>query len=57
MGQDADHITAMELLSAVKSAGNLAASIFLKPFCFEGQRRQVEVKKTSAVNFLLFHEQ
>ncbi|KAG0544802.1 hypothetical protein BDA96_02G308000 [Sorghum bicolor] len=41
-GQDADHITAMELLSAVKSAGNLAASIFLKPFCFEGQRRQVE---------------
>jgi len=57
VGQDADHITAMELLSAVKSAGNLAASIFLKPFCFEGQRRQVEVKKTSAVNFLLFHEQ
>nr|CAB3454191.1 unnamed protein product [Digitaria exilis] len=41
-GQDADHISAMELLSAVKSAGNLAASIFLKPFCFEGQRRQVE---------------
>ncbi|XP_039792480.1 protein ACCUMULATION AND REPLICATION OF CHLOROPLASTS 3-like isoform X4 [Panicum virgatum] len=41
-GQDADHITAMELLSAVKSAGNLAASIFLKPFCFEGQRRQLE---------------
>ncbi|KAG2636711.1 hypothetical protein PVAP13_2NG159100 [Panicum virgatum] len=32
----------MELLSAVKSAGNLAASIFLKPFCFEGQRRQLE---------------
>jgi cell division GTPase FtsZ len=32
----------MELLSAVKSAGNLAASIFLKPFCFEGQSRQVE---------------
>ncbi|RCV12884.1 hypothetical protein SEVIR_2G314100v4 [Setaria viridis] len=41
-GQDTDHIMAMELLSAVKSAGNLAASIFLKPFCFEGQRRQVE---------------
>lgn len=41
-GQDTDHITAMELLSAVKSAGNLAASIFLKPFCFEGQKRQVE---------------
>ncbi|KAF8759302.1 hypothetical protein HU200_010340 [Digitaria exilis] len=41
-GHDADHISAMELLTAVKSAGNLAASIFLKPFCFEGQRRQVE---------------
>ncbi|KAL5201224.1 hypothetical protein ABZP36_035578 [Zizania latifolia] len=41
-GQDADHITAMELLSEVKSAGRLAASIFLKPFCFEGQRRQLE---------------
>ncbi|XP_040383512.1 protein ACCUMULATION AND REPLICATION OF CHLOROPLASTS 3 isoform X2 [Oryza brachyantha] len=41
-GQDADHITAMELLSKVKSAGKLAASIFLKPFCFEGQRRQLE---------------
>nr|BAD26753.1 ARC3 homologue [Oryza sativa Japonica Group] len=41
-GQDADHITAMELLSEVKSAGKLAASIFLKPFCFEGQRRQLE---------------
>ncbi|TVU10393.1 hypothetical protein EJB05_43918, partial [Eragrostis curvula] len=41
-GQDADHITAMKLLNAVKSAGKLAASIFLKPFCFEGQRRQLE---------------
>uniref|UniRef100_A0A0D9XGK8 Protein ACCUMULATION AND REPLICATION OF CHLOROPLASTS 3 n=1 Tax=Leersia perrieri TaxID=77586 RepID=A0A0D9XGK8_9ORYZ len=41
-GQDADHITAIELLSEVKSAGKLAASIFLKPFCFEGQRRQLE---------------
>ncbi|KAL6844590.1 hypothetical protein ACP4OV_025249 [Aristida adscensionis] len=41
-GQDVDHTTAMELLSTVKSAGKLAASIFLKPFCFEGQKRQVE---------------
>lgn len=41
-GQDADQTAALELLSAVKSADKLAASIFLKPFCFEGQRRQVE---------------
>lgn len=41
-GQEADQIAALELLSATKSADNLAASIFLKPFCFEGQRRQVE---------------
>ncbi|TKW34553.1 hypothetical protein SEVIR_2G314100v4 [Setaria viridis] len=47
-GQDTDHIMAMELLSAVKSAGNLAASIFLKPFCFEGQRRQVECRLQAA---------
>uniref|UniRef100_A0A453LL73 Uncharacterized protein n=1 Tax=Aegilops tauschii subsp. strangulata TaxID=200361 RepID=A0A453LL73_AEGTS len=42
-GQEADQIAALELLSATKSADNLAASIFLKPFCFEGQRRQLEV--------------
>ncbi|CAM0953031.1 unnamed protein product [Alopecurus aequalis] len=41
-GQEADQIAALDLLSATKSADNLAASIFLKPFCFEGQRRQVE---------------
>ncbi|KAL6655064.1 hypothetical protein ACP70R_005890 [Stipagrostis hirtigluma subsp. patula] len=41
-GQDADHTIAMELLSAVKAAGKLAASIFLKPFCFEGHKRQAE---------------
>ncbi|VAI20989.1 unnamed protein product [Triticum turgidum subsp. durum] len=41
-GQEADQIAALELLSATKSADNLAASIFLKPFCFEGQRRQLE---------------
>jgi hypothetical protein len=46
----------MELLSAVKSAGNLAASIFLKPFCFEGQRRQVEVNNVCS-SFFSFHEQ
>ncbi|XP_072976119.1 protein ACCUMULATION AND REPLICATION OF CHLOROPLASTS 3, chloroplastic isoform X1 [Typha angustifolia] len=41
-GHGLDHITALELLRAVKSAGGLAVSIFLKPFSFEGQRRQQE---------------
>uniref|UniRef100_A0ACD5Y293 Uncharacterized protein n=1 Tax=Avena sativa TaxID=4498 RepID=A0ACD5Y293_AVESA len=55
-GQEADQIAALELLSAAKSADNLAASIFLKPFCFEGQRRQVEasdliVKLQACSNF------
>uniref|UniRef100_A0ACD5XPI1 Uncharacterized protein n=2 Tax=Avena sativa TaxID=4498 RepID=A0ACD5XPI1_AVESA len=55
-GQEADQIAALELLSATKSADNLAASIFLKPFCFEGQRRQVEasdliVKLQACSNF------
>ncbi|KAK1632787.1 hypothetical protein QYE76_007102 [Lolium multiflorum] len=55
-GQEADQVAALELLSAAKSADNLAASIFLKPFCFEGQRRQVEasdliVKLQACSNF------
>lgn len=38
-----DHITAIELLNAVKLAGGLTIAIILKPFSFEGQRRQEEV--------------
>ncbi|XP_020079694.1 protein ACCUMULATION AND REPLICATION OF CHLOROPLASTS 3 isoform X2 [Ananas comosus] len=41
-GHGLDHITAIELLNAVKSEGGLTISIFLKPFSFEGQRRQEE---------------
>ncbi|CAL9136575.1 unnamed protein product [Musa acuminata var. zebrina] len=44
-GHGLDHITAIELLNVVKSAGGLAVAILLKPFNFEGQRRQEEVKK------------
>ncbi|XP_044984426.1 protein ACCUMULATION AND REPLICATION OF CHLOROPLASTS 3 isoform X3 [Hordeum vulgare subsp. vulgare] len=55
-GQEADQLAALELLSTTKSANNLAASIFLKPFCFEGQRRQLEasdliVKLQACSNF------
>ncbi|XP_043715252.1 protein ACCUMULATION AND REPLICATION OF CHLOROPLASTS 3 isoform X3 [Telopea speciosissima] len=43
-GYGSDHITAAELLRTVKSANGLAVGIILKPFSFEGQRRQDEVK-------------
>ncbi|XP_058090470.1 protein ACCUMULATION AND REPLICATION OF CHLOROPLASTS 3, chloroplastic isoform X1 [Magnolia sinica] len=43
-GYSVDHVTALELLSVVKSAGGLAIAIVLKPFSFEGQRRQHEVE-------------
>ncbi|KAG1361120.1 putative Sucrose synthase 6 [Cocos nucifera] len=42
-GHGLDHITAIELLNAVKLAGGLTVAIILKPFSFEGQRRQEEV--------------
>ncbi|KAF9624096.1 hypothetical protein IFM89_007794 [Coptis chinensis] len=42
-GYGSDHITAIELLKAVKSAEGLAVGIVLKPFSFEGRRRQEEV--------------
>lgn len=42
-GYGSDHTTAVELLDAVKSAEGLAVAIVLKPFGFEGQRRQHEV--------------
>ncbi|XP_008804368.2 protein ACCUMULATION AND REPLICATION OF CHLOROPLASTS 3 isoform X1 [Phoenix dactylifera] len=42
-GHGLDHITAIELLHAVKLAGGLTVAIILKPFNFEGQRRQEEV--------------
>ncbi|KAI3453226.1 hypothetical protein Pfo_009889 [Paulownia fortunei] len=39
-----DHITALEVLSNVKSGNGFVVGIILKPFSFEGQRRQDEVK-------------
>lgn len=42
-GYGLDHITAIELLGGVKSADGMAVGIVLKPFSFEGQRRQEEV--------------
>ncbi|KAL5721614.1 hypothetical protein ACHQM5_005235 [Ranunculus cassubicifolius] len=42
-GYGSDHLTAIELLGAVKSEAGLAVGIVLKPFGFEGQRRHEEV--------------
>lgn len=42
-GYGLDHMTAIELLRKVKSADGMAVGIVLKPFSFEGQRRQEEV--------------
>ncbi|XP_042492748.1 protein ACCUMULATION AND REPLICATION OF CHLOROPLASTS 3-like, partial [Macadamia integrifolia] len=43
-GYGLDHVKVAELLRTVKSANGLAVGIILKPFSFEGQRRQDEVK-------------
>ncbi|XP_057777709.1 protein ACCUMULATION AND REPLICATION OF CHLOROPLASTS 3, chloroplastic isoform X2 [Salvia miltiorrhiza] len=39
-----DHITALEVLSNVKSGNGFVVGIILMPFSFEGKRRQDEVK-------------
>ncbi|CAA7399573.1 unnamed protein product [Spirodela intermedia] len=46
-GHDRDHIAAITLLNAVKSAGGLAIAVLIRPFSFEGQRRQLEVDDLS----------
>ncbi|KAG5531932.1 hypothetical protein RHGRI_026514 [Rhododendron griersonianum] len=40
----ADHIRAVDMLKTVKSSNRLVVGIILKPFSFEGRRRQDEVK-------------
>ncbi|KAA8529925.1 hypothetical protein F0562_034471 [Nyssa sinensis] len=40
-----DHNTAIDILKTVKSANGLSVGIILKPFSFEGRRRQDEVKE------------
>ncbi|KAM3705615.1 hypothetical protein ACJW31_03G093600 [Castanea mollissima] len=44
-GDEFDHITAVDILSTIKSANGFTVVIILKPFSFEGQRRQDEVKR------------
>ena len=42
-GYGSDHITAIDILRTTRSANGLAIGIVLKPFSFEGKRRQDEV--------------
>ncbi|KAL2541335.1 Protein ACCUMULATION AND REPLICATION OF CHLOROPLASTS 3 [Abeliophyllum distichum] len=39
-----DHITALDILRIIKSGNGFVICVILKPFRFEGQRRQYEVK-------------
>ncbi|CAI9774707.1 unnamed protein product [Fraxinus pennsylvanica] len=39
-----DHITALDILRNIKSVNGFVVGVILKPFRFEGQRRQYEVK-------------
>ncbi|KAK3421386.1 hypothetical protein EUGRSUZ_G02041 [Eucalyptus grandis] len=43
-GYGSDHTIAWDILRQVKSANGFAVAVFLKPFSFEGRRRQDEVK-------------
>ncbi|KAI3442763.1 uncharacterized protein J3R85_001029, partial [Psidium guajava] len=43
-GYGSDHTIALDVLRRVKSANGFAVAVFLKPFSFEGRRRQDEVK-------------
>ncbi|XVE74596.1 hypothetical protein DITRI_Ditri12bG0030000 [Diplodiscus trichospermus] len=43
-GYGLDHVAALDILKAIRSANGFAVAIILKPFSFEGQRRLDEVK-------------
>lgn len=45
-GYGLDHVTAIDLLKTVRCRNGFVVSIFLRPFSFEGQRRQDEVGDT-----------
>ncbi|XP_065856793.1 protein ACCUMULATION AND REPLICATION OF CHLOROPLASTS 3, chloroplastic isoform X2 [Euphorbia lathyris] len=43
-GYGLDHVTAIDILKTIRSRNGFAVAIFLRPFSFEGQRRQDEMK-------------
>ncbi|XP_065628233.1 protein ACCUMULATION AND REPLICATION OF CHLOROPLASTS 3, chloroplastic [Quercus suber] len=44
-GDEFDHVTAVDILRTINSANGFIVVIILKPFSFEGQKRQDEVKR------------
>lgn len=42
-GYGSDQAEAINILSAVRTGGNLAVAVLLKPFSFEGRKRLEEV--------------
>lgn len=42
-GYGDDCVIATDILRAIRSGGGLAVAVIMKPFSFEGQRRQDEV--------------
>ncbi|XP_010471599.1 PREDICTED: protein ACCUMULATION AND REPLICATION OF CHLOROPLASTS 3-like [Camelina sativa] len=44
-GYGSDQVEAINILSAVRSGGNLAVAVLLKPFSFEGRKRLEEVNE------------
>lgn len=42
-GYGDDYVTATDILRTIRSSGGLVVAVIVKPFSFEGQRRQDEV--------------
>ena len=42
-GYGDDYVMAIDILRMIRSSGGLAVAVVVKPFSFEGQRRQDEV--------------
>lgn len=57
-GYGDDYVTATDILRTIRSSGGLVVAVIVKPFSFEGQRRQDEVKNLvdrlrGSVNFCI----
>lgn len=53
-GYGLDHITAIDILKTRRFGNGFTVAIFLKPFSFEGQRRQDEVWYLATVDVRCF---
>ena len=53
-GYGLDYFTAIDILKTVRSRNGFVVAICLRPFSFEGQRRQDEVAQTRETAVTLF---